>query len=221
MKAIILGASSVVIAVTAMAAPVGATGSFGAYISGNAGMSSSGYSKIGIVDGKIVFDALSVTCFKSNYAMGANIVVGDAQAPKQTQATLPSANTNNCNAGDVTNNPPANSKVTINGLCNEDAAKVKANISGDNVEVIVNATGPCEEDEDDTPTPVVVTVTPKDDDSKTVTPVSTTNPKGNGGESAPVTEMPETGISAAPIIGGGLATLSYAGALVARRIRRS
>lgn len=212
MKAIILGVSSAAIVVAGMAAPAQAIGISGAH---STAIASKGQVSMGIGPNGAYFYGGSTTCFSSAGVFNMNFHEATPVAQSTVQQTPDQA----CNANDVVSNPPANSTVTINGLCNEEAAKAKTNISGDNVKVIVNATGPCEEKE--TPTPVVVTVTPRDDSkNNNGNNATTVSAKGNGGESAPVTEMPETGIAAAPIVGGGLATLSYAGALVARRIRR-
>lgn len=229
MKAIILGATTAIVAVAGLAAPAGATflgntGTGQGYVGGNASLSSSGYSRIGIKDGKIIFEGISVTCTKGNFIVGGMYTAG-GQTVNQTTPTLPSADTTDCNAGEVVNNPPANSVVTINGLCDKDAALVKANVSGTNVTVIVNSTGACKADTTGTP---VVTVDPKPTDS-TVKTASTapnnsdnskaaaTNPKGSGATA----ELPQTGASEVitAVVATILAGSAYAGTMAVRAFR--
>lgn len=230
MKSIILGISSTVVTVAAMAAPAGATFNLGnntssGYIGGNASMSTSGYSRIGIKDGKLIFEGETIICHKGNFILGG--MYTHNQNVNQTTPTLPSADTTNCNAGQVINDPPANSTVTINGFCDDDAAKLKTNVTGANVTVIVNSTGPCDEDDDDV-TPVV-TVDPKtpdttDDATPTVkqasatTPTNTTaDPKGGEG----VAELPKTGVNevVTAVIATVLAVGTYAGVMAVRAFR--
>lgn len=224
MKAILLGVSTAIVAVTSMAAPAGATflntnpGNSSGYIGGNAGMSSSSYSRIGIKDGKIIFEGESVMCMKGNFIMG-GLYTKDQNVNKSTP-TLPSADTTNCNPAETVNNPPANSTVTINGFCDEDAAKLKATVNGTNVTVIVNGTGPCDKD-DKTPGTIGVIDTPKPDTTTpTVKAASavTTDPKGGAGS---VDSLPQTGSNEviAAVVASILAGTTYGGAMIIRAIR--
>lgn len=219
MKAIILGVSSAVIAVTALAAPAGATGGF--YLAGNSSAHSSGYSRIGIKDGKFFIEGESIFCHTSNSAIGMNFGTGGMQA-NMPQANVPSAD-NPCgggNAGEVINNPPANSTVTINGVCGDPAelAKIKAA----NANLIINSVGPCPVNPT-TPAPqptIVVNVNVPTPDVKTASATvnsdATSNPKGG----AAVSELPQTGISpVVPAAAAGLAALTYAGGMAIRAFR--
>lgn len=216
MKAVILGASTAVVAIIGMAAPAGATANGGFYIGGNSASSSSSYSRIGIKDGKFIFEFESVSCRQSNSAMGGGFSVGNAQL-QVPQASLPAANAN-CNPTDTVNNPPANSTVTINGLCDEEAAKAKTNITGNNVSVIVNSTGPCEEDAAPT-TPIEVIVTPNAPEPKEVTTASST--KTTTDTPASVDALPQTGGESALVAGIAsiLAGATYAGTMIVRSLR--
>lgn len=217
MKSIFIGAISAVMAIVAMAVPAAATFNFGGntgssgYAAANGSISTSGYSRIGIKDGKIIFEGESVTCFKGNAIVGGTFTHN--QNVNQTTPTLPSADTSNCNPTETVNNPPQNSTVTITGFCDDDAAKLKANVSGNNVKVIINSTGPCKDDDDTTKTDddQVITVThdaPKTADTSSTKETSTpaaSNPKA-GGEA---TELPTTG--AQEVITAIVATILAAG----------
>jgi len=220
MKAIILGVSTAIVAVTTLAAPAGATfGNSSGYIGGNAGMSSSGYSRIGIKDGKIIFEGMSVTCTKGNFAMGGMFTHN--QNVNQSTPTLPSADTSNCNPDEAANNPPANSTVTISGFCDDDAAKLKANVNGTNVTVIVNSTGACKDD-DKTPGDIHVITTPPAADNNTpvvkAASAVTTDPKGGA---TPVNSLPQTGSNEviAAVVASILAGATYGGVMIIRAIR--
>lgn len=216
MKAVILGASTAIVAIIGVAAPASATGNFGGYVAGNTGMSSNGYVHMGIKDGKIIFEGESFTCIKSNAQIGFNGSFGNAQPVQQSQPVLGSADTSNCNPNQVVNNPPANSTVTINGLCNEEAAKAKANITGNNVNVIVNSTGPCEKATPTTPVQVIVTPNaPEPKEVKTASVTTTTE------SPAAVDALPQTGGEGAIVAGiaSVLAGATYAGAMVVRNLR--
>lgn len=229
MKSIFIGAVSAVMAVVAMAVPAAATFNFGGgntgssgYAAANGSISTSSYSRIGIKDGKIIFEGESVTCIKGNAIVGGTFTHN--QNVNQTTPTLPSADTSNCNPTETVNNPPQNSTVTITGFCDDDAAKLKANVSGNNVKVIINSTGPCKDDDDTTTTndddDQVITVTPdapKATDTSSTKETSTpaaSNPKA-GGEA---TELPTTGVQEVitAIVATILAAGTYAGVLAVR-----
>jgi hypothetical protein len=228
MNAIIVGATTAIVAVTSLAVPVGATVG-GGYIAGNSGFSTSSSGRIGMKDGKFYVEGETTVCTKMNAAMGGNWQFG-SNGPTATvpNANLPSADTTNCNATDVVNNPPANSTVTINGLCDADAAQVKAHVSGDNVTVIVNSTGACATGNNGgttvptTPITVVVTPTAPQPNGGSVQTASVTTPAAsNGSNSKTVAELPHTGIDGvmASVITTGLAVVSYAGTMAVRAFR--
>lgn len=219
MKSIFIGIASVFVAMVSMAVPAAATFSTGnssGYAGANASISTSGYSRIGIKNGKIIFEGESVTCFKGNAIVGG--MYTSNQQVNQTTPTLPSADTSNCNPTETVNNPPQNSTVTITGFCDDDAAKLKANVSGANVKVIINSTGSCDGDDDGDQ---VITVTPDapkatgDAAAKNASVSSaTSNPKA-GGETA---ELPTTGAQEVitAIIATVLAGGTYAGVMAVR-----
>lgn len=205
MKAIIVSVLSAMIAVIGLGAPANATGNGGMYLAGNSGFSSSGWSRIGMKDGKFYIEGETVTCHKMNAAMGMNFNTGSTQV-NMPQANVPSADTTNCNTGQVITNPPANSTITINGVCGDPAeiAKIKAA----NANLIINSVGPCPTDGRKPATPATIIVTQKEAAAKTA---SATN---NG----PVT-LPETGLSDITLLSGGLAVLAYSATLAFRAFR--
>lgn len=221
MKSIIIGVSTAIVSVAALAVPASATfnqGTGQGYVGGNASLSSSGYSRIGIKDGKIIFEGVSVTCVKSNAVVGGMFTMG-GQAVNQTTPTLPSADTSNCAPEQVVNTPTPNSTVTINGVCDEDAAKLKAHVTGTNVTVIVNGTGPCKDDDKQ---PIIIkevvknpeTTAPKAEQASAQTPA---DPKSGAGSA----ELPETGNSEviAAVVATVLAASAYAGTRAIRAFR--
>lgn len=223
MKAIITtGVLAAAVAVTSVAAPASATINFGgASLAGNSAMNHTTSGHLGMHDGKITFDFDMYGCSTMNYATTGGFTVGNVAPVQNGGASIPAVNSADCGAAtQVVNNPPANSTVTINGLCAGDAALVKANVTGNNVTVIVNSTGPCEEKGTPVPTtPVNVVVTPNapQPTSPVVTASATTEtPKGGA-----VADLPQTGANEviasviATILGGG----AYAGTMAIRAFR--
>lgn len=221
MKAIILSVLSAIVAVAALAAPVGATGGF--YLATNGSSHHDSWTRMGIRNGKFFIEGESITCRTSNVVMGGSMVTGTAKVNTPT-ATLPSTD-NPCafaNANDAVNNPPANTTVTINGICGDPAeiAKIKAA----NANLIINSTGACPTNGDKPATPATIVVhvnAPEADTKKASATVATpsadnSNPKGGGA----VSELPQTGVSPiVPMIAAGLAALTYAGGMAIRAFR--
>lgn len=229
MKAIIASVIGVFVAVMGIAAPAGATASNGGgfYLAGNGSAHHSGWSRMGVKDGKFYIEGESIFCHTSNVVMGGKMVTGSAQV-NTTTPTLPPAD-NPCgggNAGEVINNPPANSTVTINGICGDPAeiAKIKAA----NANLIINSTGPCPANPT-TPAPqptIIVHVNApapaaevKTASATTSTPAAATtaDPKGGAG----VAELPQTGVNEVitAIIATVLAAGTYAGVMAVRAYR--
>lgn len=208
MKAIIASVLSALVAVVGLAAPANATNN-GMYVAGNSGFSSSGWSRIGFRDGKPFIEGESVTCHKMNAVIGMNFTTGSAQV-NQPAANLPSADTNGCNTGQVITNPPANTTVTINGVCG-DAAEI-AKIKATNANLIINSVGPCPTDGSKPTTPATVVVKEKEVVKETV--IKTASATTNG----PVT-LPETGLSDISLLSGGLAVLAYGATMAVRAFR--
>lgn len=232
MKSILIGITSAVLAVVAMAVPAAATFNLGSntgtssgYIGGNASMSSSGYSRVGFKDGKLIFEGETVTCFKGNFILGG--MYTQNQNVNQTTPTLPSADTTDCNPTETVNDPPKNSTVTITGFCDDDAAKLKANINGTNVTVIVNSTGPCKDDDDTTTTTddddddQVITVTPdapKADNTSSTKDTSASDAASNPKAGGEASELPTTGAQEVitAIVATVLAAGTYGGVMAVR-----
>lgn len=213
MKAIIVSVLSVIAAAVALAVPVGATNGTG-YVGGNASLSGSGYSRIGIKDGKIIFEGVSVTCTKSNFVAGGMFSSGTQV--QQSQAVLPSADTSDCNAGQVTNNPPANATVTINGVCGDPAELAK--IVQAHANLVINSVGPCSTSgKPAQPATVIVNNNTSAAPAKTASATTTTSTPA---ASTDAVVLPQTGISLlAPIAVAAMAGLTYAGVMIARRNR--
>lgn len=202
MKAIILSALSAIIATIGLAAPASATGFS---LGGNSAHSSGGYSRIGIKDGKFFIEGESYFCHQSNSAM--NMSFGNnVNVP---QSNVPATNTSSCNAGQVINNPPANTTVTVNGVCG-DAAEI-AKIKASNANLIINSVGPCPTDGSKPATPATIIVKEKETVVKTVSAAT-----GNGDTAV---TLPETGIDAMPLMAAGLAVLAYGGTMAVRAFR--
>lgn len=205
MKAIILGAVTAVIAVTALSVPANA------FISMGGSSASTSKSNLKMEVGKpgsgfyMSFENATCRASAGSFAMG---------LPSASKPNASASASQSCDANEVVNNPPANSTVTINGLCDADAAKAKANITGSNVTVVVNSTGPCKEGEATKPAEVVVTT--KTDDKGGVKTASATTNQGTG--NGQVT-LPETGLSDITLLTGGLAVLAYGATLAARAFR--
>ena len=223
MKSIILGAITAIVSVAALVAPAGATGNLSA--GSSSGISGGGYSHIAIKDGKMTFEMEYTMC--SAFVMGANFNTSGAAPVAAGKTEI--ADPQGCDANQVVNNPPANSTVTISGLCDADAAAARTHVTGANVTVIVNSTGPCEDgDNNNGPTTPVVIVTPNapTPTGPVVTTASASNetPAGSnyskGGNGA-VDYLPQTGVSGAVMtaIAAGLATISYAGTMAIRSLR--
>lgn len=220
MKEIILGAGAATIAIATIMVPSSASATVNFYAGGNRATTHSSYSRIALKDGKIIFEFDSIRCTQSNSVSGGSVNVGNTSV-QMPQPTLPAANPK-CNPTDVVNNPTPNSTVTIDGVCDEDAAKLKANIKGTNVTVIVNGTGPCDKD-DKQPIIIKETVAPSTPNTaETVKQASATtpvaDPKAGAGATA---ELPQTGNSEviAAVIAAVLAAGAYAGTRAFRAIR--
>jgi len=219
MKAIILGATSAIVAVVGIAAPAGATGSLNWGAGGNTAISQHGQVRMGIGPNGAYFEGGTVICFDSHIATGGSLNVGNGNSVNVQPTNVPAANAN-CNANQVVTNPPANSTVTINGICGDPAeiAKIKAA----NANLIINSTGACPT----TPTPttqqptVIVNVNVPAPDVKTASAVTNTGATSDPKGGAAVTELPQTGISPiVPIVAAGLAALTYAGGMAIRSFR--
>lgn len=219
MKAILLGASTAIVAVAGLAAPAGATGGF--YLAANGSAHMGGWSKMGVKDGKFYIEGESVFCHTSNVVMGGKIGTVNTTTP-----TLPPADDpcNVGNAGEVINNPPANATVTINGICGDPAeiAKIKAA----NANLIINSVGACPANGDkpapqpvinvhiNTPAPEVKAASA----TTNTTPAATTDPKGGAGA---VESLPQTGSNEviAAVVASILAGTAYGGTMIIRAIR--
>lgn len=222
MKAIILGATSAIVAVVGIAAPAGATGSLNWGAGGNTAISQHGQVRMGIGPNGAYFEGGTVICFDSHIATGGSLNIGNGNSVNVEPTNVPAANAN-CDANQVVTNPPANSTVTINGICGDPAeiAKIKAA----NANLIINTTGACPTTPTTTTQPptVIVNVNVPTPDVKTAS--VTTNSGDNTGVSDPkgggaVSELPQTGISPiVPIVATGLAALTYAGGMAIRAFR--
>lgn len=220
MKSIIFGLVGTAVAVTSFAAPAGATGTLNWGAGGNTAISQQGKVRMGIGPNGAYFEGGTVICFSSNIVSAGNIGIGNSLVNVQP-TTVPAANTN-CDANEVITSPPANSTVTISGFCDDDAAKLKANVTGTNVTVIVNSTGPCDDDSNVTP---VVTVDPKTpapaDTTPTAKQASVQTPVAADPKGGAVAELPQTGVNEVitAVIATVLAVGTYAGVMAVRAFR--
>jgi hypothetical protein len=220
MKAIILGVVSVAAILVGASAPAsalstGVTG--GTSFGGNASISSTGKLKMGAHVGPdgiyAYFDGGTVICTKANVGMSGGYTIGNTTPVKVEPTTLPSATPDkDCNANEVVANPPANTTVTINGVCGDPAELAK--ITQAHANVIINSTGPCATDTPAGPVkPAVVIVTqnaPTPAKAASVVSVSETP-----------AELPQTGANGMVLAAAAasLAVLAYAGTMAIRTFR--
>lgn len=210
MKAIITGVLTAAVTVVSIAVPAGATSGIGA--SGSIAASSSMVSSysMGFGPNGIYFNATGASCLSTS--ANASYTFGDASA---TDAQAASSSTGNCNADQVVTNPPANSTVTINGVCGDPTELAK--IEAEHANLIINSVGPCPTTPVQT-TPVTVVVTsnaPEANGNVQTASATTSSPVATS------SELPHTGIDGAmaSAVTAGLAVISYAGTMAIRALR--
>lgn len=207
MKAIIVSVLSALVAVVGMAAPANAIGVSGA---GSTAIASNGWVKMGIGPNGPYILGESTVCYSSAGVFNVNFHEAQPVAQNVVQQTPSQSCTNQTTTPTPVVNPPANSTVTINGVCGDPAeiAKIKAT----NANLIINSVGPCPTDGSKPTTPATVIVKEKEVVKETTvkTAAATTN--------GPVT-LPETGLTDVSLLSGGLAALAYGATLAIRAFR--
>lgn len=212
MKAIIVSVLSALVAVVGFAAPANAIGISGAH---STAMASNGWVKMGIGPNGAYIMGESTLCYSSAGVFNTNFHEAKPVAQNVVQQTPSQSCTTQTTTPDPVVNPPANSTVTINGVCGDPAeiAKIKAT----NANLIINSVGPCLTDGTKPATPVTVIVKEKETVVKTAgakTGTTTTPAAGNG-----TVTLPETGLSDIALLTTGLGALAYAGTLAIRAFR--
>lgn len=215
MRGIILSALISVLAVASMAMPAAATSS--SYSSNYSG--SNHYSK----NGNTFASSAAVSGAKHSVLNQENGRYSFALEGKFCMTFFIGINSDRdssqtCDSNDIINNPPKDSTVTIDGLCDGDAAKLKSHIKGDNVKLIINSTGPCEDDNNNGGTvPVKVVVIPDSPQPNASYASVNTNPKAGGAAA----ELPQTGTNEviASVVATVLAVSAYVGTMAVRAFR--